>query len=512
MSSRFFESLVRGCGTLLALTGAWLTFVVPAQAQQEPPTRSCNWILSVPASGDAANWGWPDEGAKYAIGVFTIPNGGYIELKGKFPHARYLSFTNYDPRMKAVDALQDFNIVPDSGSVNPSVVGGDRNAVNRSYTVKMVNATVPSGLRAPNTIYTTSQDGSRTSGPLGLILLRSYVPDVGRDATGDVGWPVVTSVSADGTRSAPQDCPTITLPLAATPLLAGLSLPLAFPQIDFGGYNPPVWFKSWNNVVELYINSLFGPAIEPASIPLDQLAQNVPLAGVGENPAAKYMMTAFNQTYGQVLVLTGKAPTYPPTYKGEPVMRDAQMRYWSFCSYIDTTMYLGCRHDDQIPLDADGFYHIMVSAAANRPTNAREECGFAWIPAAPRSIIAVRNILANPGFEHAINNIVEHGSEERVLGDYYPRGTYYASPTDAEKLGCNPPQTAASGSVGDKGGGGSLDWLALMGLMLLLSAKRQLKRTMRVRNSQITAQLRWVYPAECLKVASLSTSQGDAGI
>ena len=30
------------------------------------------------------------------------------------------------------------------------------------------------------------------------------------------------------------------------------------------------------------------------------------------------------------------------------------------------------------------------------------------------------------------------------MGDYYPRGTYYASTAEVEKLGCSPPEFAAA--------------------------------------------------------------------
>lgn len=154
-------------------------------------------------------------------------------------------------------------------------------------------------------------------------------------------------------------------------------------------------------------------------------------------------------------------------------MQGGQLRYWSICSGLETTQYIACVSDEHIPLDANGDYNIMVSSPADRPRNAREACGFAWLPMGPRSFMYIRNILPSPDFTNSTSDIKDIGDEQRALGPYYPSGTYYATSADAEKLGCNPPQAAVSGSKGDKSGGGSIDWLALAGLMLLLFAKRQ---------------------------------------
>ena len=145
-------------------------------------------------------------------------------------------------------------------------------------------------------------------------------------------------------------------------------------------------------------------------------------------------------------MLRGKGPTFPRTFDARPVMEDGELRYWSFCANVETTQYFACRQDDAIPLDAQRRYTIAISSAASRPANATERCGMTWLPFGPnpRMVLIVRHMLPRLDFAHSIQQVGEVGTEERVMGDYYPRGTYYATSAEVEKLGCRPPEFAAA--------------------------------------------------------------------
>jgi hypothetical protein len=121
------------------------------------------------------------------------------------------------------------------------------------------------------------------------------------------------------------------------------------------------------------------------------------------------------------------------------VMGTGQLRYWSFCTNAPTTQVYACHNDDQIPTDAHGDYTVVISTAAARPGNATTRCGIAWIPAGPlsQSVVLLRNMLPDPSFAQAIQN-AQPGTEQQTMGAYYPRGTYYATPADFERLGCHP--------------------------------------------------------------------------
>lgn len=398
---------------------------------REPATHACSWV-SKAALNDAGNWLWPDEAAGYVLGVFAVPPGGRVELKGKFPHARYLSFQSFDLATRAFDLVQDLQIRPDPGSTNPFTLHANRTATRRSYTLRIVDGRVPSSNRPPNTLYTQSQSGSPAAPGIAVVLLRSYLPDTGRDATGAVGWPEVSTVTSNGIRRPTPSCPAIQLPSVVTPILRNLQAPGAVPDLGLSGYSLPRWFRAWDSYPEMILNTLRSPLTDV--LPLGTIGAAMPGTSIG-NLSTGYLLSVYSQSHGRVLLLTGRAPTFPATHRGEPRMVGGQVRYWSMCSYTDATQYVGCVYDEQVPLDAHGNFRIVVSPAADRPTNARPACGLTWLPATPRASLILRNILAAPTFKHAIKSITRRGDEEPVMAAYYPRG-HYVTAADIEALGC----------------------------------------------------------------------------
>jgi hypothetical protein len=369
---------------------------------------------------------FPDAAATYWVANEPIPPGGYIEVHGEFPHARYTAIDTTTPQLQSIDGLNDTAIVPDPGSTNPFVAGADRTAIARSYTVRIVKGQAPSSGRPANTIYTTSADGSKSGGQVSQrFSLRIYEGDEGLGPEGGVPLPDITQVTSDGTRTQIPACPDQTAPNSgATETVAdsgtGDSVPV---NTSIRATDPPVWHKFVSTA-----DSLTGGS---------PLAAGTAEGGFGDNPDNKYVYTYFSQGFGQVLVFRAKAPTFPATYDGEPVMGTGQLRYWSFCTNGQMTAYYACRQDDQIPTDASGYYTVVVSTAAARPKNASERCGVAWLPAGafPQSILILRNMLPDPSFEQAIQN-ARPGTEEQTLGEYYPHGTYYRTTADFERLGC----------------------------------------------------------------------------
>jgi hypothetical protein len=417
-----------GVSAVLASALVMLAWVAPAAAQSDQ-TRSCGWAVVV--SGTQANILFPDEAATYWSANLPIPQGGYIEVHGSFPHARYTSLTTYTSQFQAIDGLNDTAIVPDPGSTNPFLVGADRTAAKRDYTVRIVSGQVPPSGRAPNTIYTTSADGSKSGGAATQrFVLRIYEGDRGQGPEGGVPLPQITLVSADGQRTAIPQCPDTAVPdLGSRQAVAnsGSGEPTGV-DTGRGGTNPPVWHKFTNFVSSiLWVNQFDGSTTDGT----------LPDGGFAENPDNKYVFTTFTQDYGEVLAFRAKAPTTPATYDGEKRMGTGQLRYWSFCTNAQATAYYACHQDDQIPVDKKRFYTVVVSTAAARPRNATETCGITWLPAGPvpQSILILRNMLPAPTFAQAIQNI-KPGAEEQGMGDYYPRGTYYATTADFEKLGC----------------------------------------------------------------------------
>ena len=428
-SARFVAAV-----SVAVVAGLWR----PAPAQDS--AESCGWLFRI--SGDQLNVAFPDAAARYWVAELPVPIGFHVEIAGRFPHARYLSFITYDPATRAIDGVHDTQIVPDPGSTNPFVAGADRTGESRSYTVYVRNGTVqvnPDGTRTrdENSIYTArSDDPTKTSSATqtATLIYRVYEADEGLDITGGVGLPEIAVVSDDGSqRQMIPDCPDHSLPdtSALTEALAGAGGGAGndnVPSTKLGGRNPPVWVR-YSNAVNGVANAVLNnDRTDPVWPTASQVTNLVPSGGFYENIDNAYMTTFDTASFGDIVVFHGKAPTTPHTYSAaDTTMGSGQLRYWSICSNMSTTQFLGCVKDDDVPLDASGFYTVVVSTAANRPQAADTSCGIAWLPKGPlpSAPIILRNMLPDPSFAEAIQRATQ-GTEEATLGDYYPRGVYFA--------------------------------------------------------------------------------------
>ena len=137
------------------------------------------------------------------------------------------------------------------------------------------------------------------------------------------------------------------------------------------------------------------------------------------NPETAYLLAYMTPpTASQVVVVTGKAPTFPPGAHPSiwPSASD-QVRYWSMCVNIgegtDPVVVnhlpggqtdLGCRADDATKLSSGGTYTYVIGTEAQRTTIERV-AGVTFLPvslsqpAAPLYLLAMRYTLANPSFE-----------------------------------------------------------------------------------------------------------------
>jgi len=425
---------------LAAVLAAFLSLADSSRAVLSP--HSCGWIARI--SGDQLNVAFPDAAANYWVAAIPVPSGGYAELTGSFPHARYMSFIDYTAATQAIDGLADVQIAPDAGSTNPYAAGADRTAARRSYTVRIAPGPVPAGARAANTVYTSNADGSKSSPPgLALVIYRVYESDRGLDVAGGVSLPQISLATAAGQRTTLPDCPDLSLPdLGLTRLLAsagaGGASPL--PATGLGGRNPPAWVRYTNPVsgvlTGLLDNELTGDSLYPA---LAQVTKMLPSGGLFENIHVAYVTSYYTPGFGPVVAFRAKAPTTPRTFDGVATMGSGQLRYWSLCTNNALTMFYDCVRDDQVPLDSAGDYTIAISTAANRPANATAACGIAWLPAGPlpQTVLILRNMLPAPDFAGAVQRTTP-GTERATMGDYYPIGRYYATVADFERTGCHP--------------------------------------------------------------------------
>lgn len=431
-----------------------------AGAQSAPAsaasTSDCFWLgpISVrqrsaaPERFNGRYFNFPEESATYWLARFRLAAGQRLVLRGDYPHARYESLNSYAAGGTPTFSLPDVRIAPDRGATNPFVAGARRDRKRRGWTVRVAGREAPAAGSVPaNVMYAPSSPSFASE-----LVLRVYEPDRGRDLTGGVGLPAPELVEPDGTRvrglsgvcgavNAPDRSIERTvqdIPVATWQSLVATPGPKADPATS-PAFDPPLWERFFNQ------GFAAGAFTQAAGNPRPDTGM-VDVGGFYSNRDTRYVITHLSRRLGKVVVIRARMPTFPQTYRGERTMGEGQLRFWSLCSNEGraTTYAADCLADRQVPLDRKRRYTIVVSKSADRPANARKRCGVAWLKwprrgdAAGRpdyALLIMRNMLASPGFEQAVQNIERFGDERSVMGAYFPRSSY-SSTKAFEARGC----------------------------------------------------------------------------
>jgi len=393
-----FLRLLLGCVVVLLAAVP----MAAARAGRNPGriATGCGWTLQ--SSPDSGNVFYPDPSATYWVAPYVPAPGAQLVIHGRYPYARYFSFHVYDSATRILDAITDYQIQPDPGSTNPFLTGIQ--ATPRRYTVHVVFTARP-GQPAPNTIYAgTVPEGAPNPG--GALIYRVYVPMDSSSPTGGEPLPTVT-LEERGVHQPVRfgQCPP--LPPSTGGLLnqtlnrqdypAGVPAPVNFPSAQ----NPPQWKRYYGQT------------------------------GGGElfwsNRDNAYMRLQLSRSFGNLVVLRGKAPTFPDTSAGVPVTAPSQVRYWSICEYeFLSQRYVGCTADYQTPLDSQGYFTVVISDPSDRPQNANPADGVTWLPWGPYydGMAFYRQMLASPDFLQAIAQVPQGTDPRMIEGDYYPVAAY----------------------------------------------------------------------------------------
>ncbi len=437
--------------------------------------------------------------------VFVAPFGSDLIVEGDFPHARFMDFQiqqPFDPRHPVTSnlgqnevPLVDVDIEPDPGHTNPFRTGADRNASLRHYhatfDLEMGNASDlnPQAMRAPE----FRAPGNRrvggpmaTSGPTGqgvpipsILWLRYYAPDLGTGPLAGVALPKVLLrlssgetfwLQADKTEMVRRDtCPVTgqeTRPVDPPPIIGSY---LGWYKM-FDGFT--MYAEGWgiqqaepwgNRPIEQARREIRGERVcfynrGPNQTPPGNLTPGTTLV-----PYINYLTRPTVIGTGKVLVFTGRLPITPQTRHGEATMQAAELRFWSLChaghgpqGRYRGVIY-GCIMDDEIAVDQNYDYIIVLSRPENKPSNARPDCGVTWQargPEEPQEIL-IRWLSVYP--DHASNPYVPTDklvpwsigswSEDAydptligqnapgVMGPYHPILHYLTKP-EFEALGC----------------------------------------------------------------------------
>ena len=414
----------------LLLTAILPALPVASAAAGPREARSCAWSAKI--DPNLFNVAFPDQAAHYWLLVLPAVPGTSLVLRGHYPHSRYISFTSYDAQLRSADGINDTRIQPDVGSTNPFVAGASRTVPDdhRAFTVHVVLGKRPA-VGAVNTLYTGSADGSH-QGQTFTLLYRDYRQDSGLGNDGGVGLPAVAIATAAGE----VPVPACALPDAPdTHVNAALAGTAAPGRSTATGAAPPVWHKFFNLPTSA---ALIAADLIPAAGGVPAVTMTTGAGGYLDNPDNKYVATVVTPYRGSVVLIHARLPTTPATYEHQPTMASGQLRYWSMCSNeFATQRFYGCILDDQLQLDANRDYTIVVSAPADRPANARAGCGIDWLPAggAPDTVLIERNMLPDPAFRQSVQS-ARQGHEKADLGVYYP-AAQYTTTASVEALGCH---------------------------------------------------------------------------
>lgn len=413
----------------------------PEPGTSNADLRDCAWVVT--NDDVAVNILYPDIYAKYWVAFLPIPPTGELTIEGQYPKARYMSYNLYNPRLEPIDALADEEILALDGSVNPSIVGGDRTADNRDYSIRIVPETRPDDAsRDDNTLYAFVQVGSGEEQPLPVaaIFYRIYVPDAESDRAGDVPLPTIRYTAPDGSvYEGPDICDALE-PVFPTEINDEFTqLPVGDPvRSGFSGFADLQWLKFFGlqSSSENRFNS--NPLGDPVHATVPNESSNS--GGFASNIHNNYIYSVLDREYGPLAVFEAKLPTTPSTVSGDVIMGDGDMRYWSLCTYeIATQRYYDCLYDENVVLDADNRGVFLVGREDERPANATVECGVNWLPWGPieTPLAIFRHMLPDSDFDHSIQNIPgPSGScEAPVMGEYFPYG-HHLEKAAFEALGC----------------------------------------------------------------------------
>ena len=425
----------------------------PPQQHAKQQLATCFWEGPISTKRpttrgfDGRNFNFPEESATYWMARFHLDDGATLELRGRFPHGRYMSLNAYSDGAPT-DTLSDVAIKPRPGHTNPFVAGNRRDAKKRGWRVQVVNESPPASAadRKPNTLYAKPAAGAAIE-----LFLRVYEPDPGYGLTGGTALPRPILTLGDGSRlkgelacesinDADRTIPTQTIPAG---LWTGARNSPGCDGDTNPGYDPIRWERFFNvNYASL---AVITDCTEEGRE--QRLAMGGDLqGGFYSNRDSAYIYAHLAREFGPVVVVQGKLPKFPRTYEQPRRMPRGQLRFWSLCTGESrvTTRTPDCLADRQVLRRSGRNYTVVVSKAADRPANARAKCGVAWLDWGELGdgagdpdygLLIMRNMLVSPGFANAIQRVEQPGTEPEVMGRYFPRAEY-SSVEDFEAQGC----------------------------------------------------------------------------
>ncbi len=406
---------------------------------------------------------YPDKSATYFVANICLPKNSHLIIEGQYPHARYLSLTVSNQlgsgQMGNGNFLRGDQIIPDPDSSNPFWASCGRNVKKRNFTIYLVQGNPPN-----NPVNNTLYSGTYSENDRIHLSVRTYLVDRGYDGTGNVllydeksdnsGLPEVSLVFEGGE---PVTGPKLVKILRAQKKGDPNGYELNQWLMNVKGSKDPINAPCFSDLAsQVFWNTDYSvTGAFDASHPEERVVNYPPNndGGFANNPDTRYMVMPYSFGFGEVVVVQGKMPTHPKTRNGDANLpEDPQVQYFS----ISTAASPNCGEgwdtvcDEQIPLNDNGEYTVIVSWPWNRPANATLKNGICWLD--PKSgeghfigarnwvgVIYIRYQNSSPNWKKSPMNIPMPSihnpipEDPLIMGSYYPFGKYM-SKAEFERL------------------------------------------------------------------------------
>jgi hypothetical protein len=362
--------------------------ILRQQAEQDE-NRLCAWGLHALGGTltytSEANIAFPSLDSNYWVTPILVKDlaTSTIKITGKAPTARYYSFQTYvleDKFSSTVGALKDVDIIFGDDEFTIFVTNGEH-ASGADQTKMNSLRGLPPGVN----------DG------IIVLMYRTYEPKPFKSPAGGVHLPLISIERLGGKLRELAYCDDPE-PIIEVEEPIEYKTKVQFPQLPPN----PVWFRTVGSITPFPNEDVAYLATDSGIFPV----------------------------MGYVVVVRGKAPTFP-----NGVEEDPQVRFWSLCKLsIPSTKTVACLQDEEVTLDSEGRYVIVV--APERPSGT----GFDYLNFGPGPLgsLAFRHMLPSDSFfPRSVHNI-QNGDDEsqirRKMGEFYPDIVYCPKKT-IEKQG-----------------------------------------------------------------------------
>src|ERR1022692_342657 len=364
----------------------------PASGTPAPAAGSCAWPTLI--SAQIYNNVVPDAAASVWVQPIVVHKNLRIVISGRYPDARYASFSVYTSGGSsftsngAGSSLPDYRIAPHRGDVSPG----------------QVNPLPP--------------PAGTSSGHPGYLMYRVYLPAGGSFSR--VQLPALTLRQGHAARTLPA-CRSHNSPVPAPATAPASAAALGQPAGS-------------------------SPAAAPVPRQLQFFKPAQPrYGGLLPNADSAYVLAYLvPPAPSDVVVVTAKAPASAPG--SHPSVWPApgeDVRYWSMCiglgaAHLPTVVNklpggktdYGCRADDATKLDSSGDNAFVIGTESQRAAIDRIP-GATFLPfstsqPAALHLLLLRNMLVSRQFPHSVQAVAQAGdpaAAAAAMGPYYPRAT-----------------------------------------------------------------------------------------